>query len=83
MIKPYTERVNALRYLKDIISPEKDDYSFAKKLIEIPVDKRYNYLKQKIDEKVVGTDGKTKEKAYSMLYELRPKQGGDNNGKNE
>ena len=40
----YTVWVNSLRQIKRIVAPRVDDYDFAKELIEVPLDERYNYL---------------------------------------
>ncbi|MDO4803875.1 MAG: minor capsid protein [Lachnospiraceae bacterium] len=40
----YTVWVNSLRQIKRIVVPRVDDYDFAKELIEVPLDERYNYL---------------------------------------
>ena len=34
----------SLRQIKRIVAPRVDDYDFAKELIEVPLDERYNYL---------------------------------------
>ena len=71
----YSKRVNALRELRELIFPEMDDYNFAKKLIEIPVAKRYNYLNkraQKIKEK---TSDELNARIEKNIYALRPLTG--------
>ena len=40
----YCEWVGALRDIKRIVSPKSTDYEFAKTLLDIPLEDRYNYL---------------------------------------
>ena len=48
-VESYKTRVDALRDIKRIISPLSSDFDFAKELLEIPTDERYNYLKRKVE----------------------------------
>lgn len=46
----YPKYVKALKDIKKIISPTSSDFEFAKKLIEIPLDERYNTLNRMVDD---------------------------------
>lgn len=46
----YHTYVKALKDIKKIVDPVSSDFEFAKKLIEIPLDERYNALEKIVDE---------------------------------
>lgn len=46
----YESMIENLRKINSIAKIENDDYTFAKKLFDIPVIKRLNYLEEKINE---------------------------------
>lgn len=46
----YVTWVDALRDVKKVVAPREENYEFAKKLIELPTDQRYNHLKQAVDD---------------------------------
>ncbi|MBR6473064.1 MAG: hypothetical protein IKS99_04975, partial [Firmicutes bacterium] len=50
----YPEYVDALKNIKKVIDPMSSDYEFAKKLIEIPLDTRYNVLAGMVEEYING-----------------------------
>ena len=47
--KSYASLVKLLHDLKIITKPSQDEYDFAKSLLEVPLDARYNYIKELVD----------------------------------
>ena len=75
----YPKRVNALRELRELIAPDMNDYDFAKKLIEIPTAKRYNYLKGKAKRVKQKSNDEISNRIEKNLFALRPTTGGEEN----
>ena len=71
-------RVSALE-LRELIAPDMNDYDFAKKLIEIPTAKRYNYLKGKAKRVKQKSNDEISNRIEKNLFALRPTTGGEEN----
>lgn len=71
----YSKRVDALRELRELIAPDMNDYDFAKKLIEIPTAKRYNYLEGKTKRVKEKSSEEIRNRIKKNLFALRPIDG--------